>query len=80
MKGFLHVECAARDNNPFVAQHAVPPGVTATRWWWVRHAPVRSDNGNIYGQIDIDCDCSDTVVFDAVGKVLPQRRRGSRAS
>ncbi|MGM4923001.1 histidine phosphatase family protein [Tardiphaga sp. 804_B3_N1_9] len=57
---------------PFVAQHTVPQGVTATRWWWVRHAPVRSDGGNIYGQKDMDCDCSDSVVFDAVGKILPR--------
>lgn len=57
---------------PFVAQHAVPKGVVATRWWWIRHAPVRTDGGNIYGQIDIDCDCSDRVVFDAIGKVLPR--------
>jgi broad specificity phosphatase PhoE len=57
---------------PFVARHAVPAGVTATRWWWVRHAPVRNDGGNIYGQKDMDCDCSDGVVFDAVGKILPR--------
>jgi alpha-ribazole phosphatase len=57
---------------PFVAQHSVPSGVVATRWWWVRHAPVRSDGGNIYGQKDMDCDCSDRVVFDAVGKILPR--------
>ena len=31
-------------------------GVVVTRWWWVRHAPVRSDGGNIYGQFDIECD------------------------
>jgi broad specificity phosphatase PhoE len=58
--------------SPFVAQHAVAPGVTATRWWWVRHAPVREDNGCIYGQTDIGCDCSDAVVFNAVGKILPR--------
>jgi broad specificity phosphatase PhoE len=57
---------------PFVAQHSVPTGVTATRWWWVRHAPVRNDGGNIYGQKDMDCDCSDGVVFDAVSKILPR--------
>ncbi|NVN86804.1 MAG: histidine phosphatase family protein [Rhodopseudomonas sp.] len=57
---------------PFVAQHSVPAGVVATRWWWVRHAPVRNDGGNIYGQKDMDCDTSDRVVFDAVGKVLPR--------
>jgi alpha-ribazole phosphatase len=53
-------------------QHAVPSGVVATRWWWVRHAPVREDGGCIYGQKDLGCDTSDRVVFAAVGKVLPR--------
>jgi broad specificity phosphatase PhoE len=48
------------------------PDVTVTRWWWVRHAPVRNDGGNIYGQTDITCDTSDTEVFEAVGKILPR--------
>ena len=48
------------------------PAVVATRWWWVRHAPVRSDGGNIYGQKDIACDTSDTEVFEAVAKILPR--------
>jgi broad specificity phosphatase PhoE len=48
------------------------PDVVVTRWWWVRHAPVRSDGGNIYGQTDIGCDCSDTDVFEAVAKILPR--------
>jgi len=56
---------------PFVPQHAVPAGVVATRWWWVRHAPVREDGGCIYGQQDIGCDTSDRVVFEAVAKILP---------
>src|SRR5580704_16867984 len=56
---------------PFVAQHSVPTGVVATRWWWVRHAPVREDGGCIYGQKDIGCDTSDREVFEAVGKILP---------
>ena len=47
-------------------------GVVTTRWWWVRHAPVREDNGCIYGQRDLGCDTSDRVVFDAVGKILPR--------
>ena len=41
------------------------PRVIATRWWWVRHAPVREDDGCIYGQKDLGCDTSDRVVFDA---------------
>jgi broad specificity phosphatase PhoE len=47
------------------------PNVVTTRWWWIRHAPVREDNGCIYGQSDLNCDTSDRVVFDAVGKILP---------
>jgi alpha-ribazole phosphatase len=53
-------------------QNSVPAGVVATRWWWVRHAPVRDDGGNIYGQKDMPCDCSDSVVFDAVSRILPR--------
>jgi broad specificity phosphatase PhoE len=48
------------------------PKVVTTRWWWVRHAPVRSDGGNIYGQEDVTCDTSDTEVFEAVAKMLPR--------
>jgi broad specificity phosphatase PhoE len=48
------------------------PGVRVTRWWWVRHAPVRNDGGNIYGQTDITCDTSDREVFTAVAKILPR--------
>jgi broad specificity phosphatase PhoE len=38
----------------------------------VRHAPVRSDGGNIYGQTDIACDTGDREVFEAVAKILPR--------
>lgn len=48
------------------------PAVVVTRWWWVRHAPVRDDGGNIYGQKDIACDTSDREVFEAVAKILPR--------
>ena len=48
------------------------PEVITTRWWWVRHAPVRNDGGNIYGQSDIACDTSDREVFEAVSKILPR--------
>src|SRR6201986_763066 len=51
---------------------AVPKGAVATRWWWVRHAPVREDGGCIYGQKDLGCDTSDRLVFEAVGKILPR--------
>jgi alpha-ribazole phosphatase len=42
-----------------------------TRWWWVRHAPV-PDGGRIYGQRDLDCDCSDTEIFAILARELPQ--------
>ena len=42
-----------------------------TRFWWVRHAPVRDDRGCIYGQADLDADVSDRVVFEALARVLP---------
>ena len=48
------------------------PKVVTTRWWWIRHAPVRNDGGNIYGQWDIACDTSDRDVFVAVAKILPR--------
>jgi alpha-ribazole phosphatase len=49
------------------------PAVVVTRWWWVRHAPVRSDGGNIYGQADLACDTGDREVFEAVAKILPRQ-------
>src|SRR6185312_5012709 len=60
-------------DQPFKAQYVVPAGVVATRWWWVRHAPVREDGGCIYGQKDLGCDTSDREVFEAVAKILPRR-------
>ncbi|WP_420548420.1 histidine phosphatase family protein [Curvivirga sp.] len=43
-----------------------------TRWWWVRHAPVTSNEGRIYGQQDLPCDCSDEDLFKHVADMLPQ--------
>lgn len=31
-----------------------------TRWWWIRHAPVTSHAGRIYGQEDVDADLTGT--------------------
>jgi alpha-ribazole phosphatase len=58
-------------SNPAPSATPAARAVT-TRWWWVRHAPVREDNGCIYGQKDLGCDTSDRVVFEAVGKILPR--------
>jgi broad specificity phosphatase PhoE len=43
----------------------------ATRWWWIRHAPV-PDGGRIYGQKDLDCDCSDSEIFRILARELPR--------
>jgi alpha-ribazole phosphatase len=42
-----------------------------TRWWWIRHAPV-PDGGRIYGQSDLDCDCTDIAIFTTLARELPQ--------
>jgi broad specificity phosphatase PhoE len=47
-------------------------GFARTRFFWVRHAPVREDAGRIYGQRDLSCDCSDGHVFVALARVLPR--------
>ncbi len=43
-----------------------------TRWWWIRHAPVTVNEGKIYGQTDLPCDCSDELVFKHVAESLPR--------
>jgi alpha-ribazole phosphatase len=43
-----------------------------TRWWWVRHAPVTEDGGCIYGQADLDCDCTSEDVFIGLERFLPR--------
>lgn len=45
--------------------------MTETRWWWIRHAPV-PDGGKIYGQRDLDADCTDPVAFKALAHELPR--------
>jgi broad specificity phosphatase PhoE len=42
-----------------------------THWWWIRHAPV-PENERIYGQRDVDCDCSNLDIFHALARELPK--------
>lgn len=42
-----------------------------TRWWWVRHAPVKDHDGRIYGHDDLAADCSDVGTLAAVAALLP---------
>jgi broad specificity phosphatase PhoE len=55
-----------------VAGKAAKDGFVRTRWWWVRHAPVHVDEGRIYGQTDLPCDCSDARVFASLVALLPK--------
>lgn len=45
---------------------------TVTRWWWVRHAPVRDAGGRVTGQLDLEADCSDHEAIARVAVRLPQ--------
>ncbi len=56
-----------------VATKAAKDGFVRTRWWWIRHAPVIVDEGRIYGQSDLPCDCSDARVFSSLATLLPQQ-------
>ena len=56
-----------------VASKAAADGFVRTRWWWIRHAPVNTDDGRIYGQTDLPCDCSDAPVFAALAALLPRK-------
>jgi len=46
-------------------------GGGVTRWWWVRHAPVPSVVGTIYGANDVPCDTSDAESFGHLARALP---------
>jgi alpha-ribazole phosphatase len=64
-------EAPTLDN--IVASKAAQDDFVRTRWWWIRHAPVRVDEGRIYGQRDLPCDCSDARVFSALAALLPRK-------
>jgi alpha-ribazole phosphatase len=42
-----------------------------TRWFWIRHAPAIDPEGRLYGQRDVDCDCSNHLAFAALAAELP---------
>ncbi len=49
--------------------------MAVSTWWWVRHAPVRENNGRIYGNSDPNCDTSDAASFGGLAKMLPENAR-----
>lgn len=50
----------------------LPNDVDATRFWWIRHAPVPEVRDIMYGSNDVDCDCTDDAVFNGVAARLPK--------
>lgn len=44
----------------------------ATRWWWLRHAPVPDPEGRITGSLDLPCDTSDDDWFAKLALRLPK--------
>lgn len=45
---------------------------SVTRWWWVRHAPVKEAGGRVTGQLDLEADCTDHEQIARVAVRLPQ--------
>lgn len=45
---------------------------TATRWRWVRHAPVVANRGRMYGASDPPCDLGDAAAFEGLARALPR--------
>ena len=45
-----------------------------TRWFFIRHAPVTENKGALYGQSDLNCDCTDTAAFDRLREQLDRHQ------
>ena len=45
---------------------------TVTRWWWIRHAPVTTSGGRIYGQTDLPADTTDPAPYPPLARRLPR--------
>jgi len=50
----------------------LPNDRDATRFWWIRHAPVPEVRDIMYGSMDLDSDCSDEATFKGVAARLPK--------
>ena len=62
-------------DTPAVPEHTqdydLPRQSAATRFWWVRHAPVSHLSHLMYGTQDVDADVSDTYQFRSLSQRLP---------
>ncbi len=43
----------------------------ATRWWWIRHAPVAGQGKRLYGQQDVPCEIEDGDALRSLAAALP---------
>lgn len=50
----------------------LPWNKSATRFWWIRHAPVTHLHDVMYGTMDVEADVSDTARFDELARRLPE--------
>ncbi len=46
--------------------------LTVTSWWWVRHAPVTTHGGRLYGQSDVPANTKDRGAFEGLAAQLPK--------
>ena len=52
--------------------------VTTTRWWWLRHAPVKDADGMVYGRTDLAIDPPATARIREIAEALPADAVGRR--
>lgn len=43
-----------------------------TSWWWIRHAPVTSHQGRLYGNTDVSANTGDVAAFEGLASKLPE--------
>ena len=43
----------------------------STRWWWLRHAPIASQDGRIHGQDDVSCRALGAADVTPIADALP---------
>lgn len=45
---------------------------TVTSWWWIRHAPVTSHHGRLYGNTDVSANTDDVEAYEGLAAQLPE--------
>lgn len=48
-------------------------GMTETRFWLVRHAPVVGQQGRCYGTKDVECDTTNEAAFAGLARIVPDK-------